>query len=572
MLAAAAALWSPAAARAQGDLPVAYVFVISGATLEDLLDVPELRVLAGVGGASLVTTRTTVGEEVSRAFCPDPRMDVPCGGPDDLRIWFDGSKAGPDGHADRQALAAFADLLAQDVMGHNFGRTLVIVASDAPPPASSARGDQLGGVILAQGPGLNLARLLSEDRERPPGTLTSGSTRRDGVVAPVDVPATVAAFLGVPYEGIGTPIRRVAVPPPLDLHAKYVQYRELSAPIQTGVGVWELGIGALALTALRVRRRALVRVSLGATLSVPVLFLALLLVGHLPTISYATVVPVLVASTAIPGIALLRMVERRGIGAALAWSGGIGLGGLVLESLLGWNAALAPMLGGSHLDGARFFGMPNVEIGLALGGATLVAARIRSTIAGAGLIAAAGLWFGSPWFGSNLGASVTLFAGAGLWLGIRGKRGWRRTGVATVACATFGAALVVFAHRFLTDAPTHITRFAESSGGITGILEKTIDRLEIGVRLVADQPPALIPVVGTLVALVVVLSRPPGALRAGFALEPDARSAALTILLGSVVAYLANDTGAAALGLGFGTAMVTLFAVSLAAAREKMVT
>ena len=59
-------------------------------------------------------------------------------------------------------------------------------------------------------------------------------------------------------------------------------------------------------------------------------------------------------------------------------------------------------------------------------------------------------------------------------------------------------------------------------------------------------------------------------LRSGFRLEPSSRPAALTILAGSVVAYLANDTGAAALGLGFGTAMVCLFAVSLAAAREKM--
>jgi hypothetical protein len=37
-----------------------------------------------------------------------------------------------------------------------------------------------------------------------------------------------------------------------------------------------------------------------------------------------------------------------------------------------------------------------------------------------------------------------------------------------------------------------------------------------------------------------------------------------------MVAYLANDTGAAALGLGFGTAMVVLLAVSLAPCREKM--
>jgi hypothetical protein len=67
-----------------------------------------------------------------------------------------------------------------------------------------------------------------------------------------------------------------------------------------------------------------------------------------------------------------------------------------------------------------------------------------------------------------------------------------------------------------------------------------------------------------------VLRRPPASLRHGFERAPSARPAAITVLLASIVAYLANDTGAAALGLGFGTAMVCLFAVSLASTREMM--
>jgi hypothetical protein len=264
------------------------------------------------------------------------------------------------------------------------------------------------------------------------------------------------------------------------------------------------------------------------------------------------------------------VAERRGIELALAWSAGTGLVGLVAESLTGWNAALTPMLGGSQLDGFRFFGLPNAFLGLALGGAVLLATRSTSTIVGAGLIAAVGLWAGAPWFGSDIGGAVTLFAAAGLWWGIRGDRGWRWTGLITVACVAVGTAVVILAHVFLTDAPTHITRFAQDSGGLPGVVEKATDRLQIGLQLLADQPPALIPVLGTLVALVIVLTRPPASLQAGFVRMPDARPAALTILIASVVAYLANDTGAAALGLGFGVAIVTLFAVSLAAAREKM--
>ena len=143
------------------------------------------------------------------------------------------------------------------------------------------------------------------------------------------------------------------------------------------------------------------------------LFLALLLVGHLPTLSYASVLPVFVGVSAVAGVVLARVADRSGVGVALAWAGGIGLGGLVLESLVGWTAAFAPMLGGSQLDGARFFGLPNAFLGLALGGAVLLAARIRSVFAGASLIAAAGLWAGAPWFGSDIGGAITLLAAAG---------------------------------------------------------------------------------------------------------------------------------------------------------------
>ena len=44
---------------------------------------------------------------------------------------------------------------------------------------------------------------------------------------------------------------------------------------------------------------------------------------------------------------------------------------------------------------------------------------------------------------------------------------------------------------------------------------------------------------------------------------PGWREALMTILLGSVVAYVANDSGAAALGLGFGMASVGLMSATL---------
>lgn len=542
--AAAATLLGGAPAHAQEAPLDLLVFVIRGTTFERFVNQPPVLGVVDFGGVAMLRgPDPTIDAVEAIAVSGVPVMDVP-------------------GSGNPQAPIASA-------IEDRDGELLVVVVGLAPTAGLAADGPD--AVLIARG---RAADLLGTHQNVPLSTLTSDSTRREGVVTPADVVATVEKAAGVDVPGIegGNPVGVIASEPPVELYGKYLQYRRLSAPIQSLMGGWELALGALAVWVLAARRvpSMMRRVALGAALSLPVLFLALLLVGHLPSLTYATVVSALVGVTALAGLALLRVAERSGVGAALAWVGGVGLGGLVIESLLDWDAGFAPMLGGSHLDGARFFGMPNVEIGLALGGATLVAARLRSPLVGAGLLALTGLWAGSPWFGSNLGASVTLFAAAGLWWGIRGERGWLPTAVATAGCVLVGAVLVVFAHRELTDAPTHITRFATSTGGVGGVFDEAIDRLQIGLRLLRDQPPALIPVVGTPLALFIVLVRPPAPLRAAFDREPSARPAAITILLASIVAYLANDTGAAALGLGFGVAMVCLFAVSLASTREMM--
>jgi hypothetical protein len=124
-------------------------------------------------------------------------------------------------------------------------------------------------------------------------------------------------------------------------------------------------------------------------------------------------------------------------------------------------------------------------------------------------------------------------------------------------------------HRYLTDRPTHITAFFEHTNTVAGVLDRLTGRLGTGFDQLKDTPLAAIPVVGTLVLLFFVL-RPPAATARSFEGHDAWRDAVLVILLGSVVAYLANDTGAAAVGFGFGFALSGLIEVSLATARRMM--
>jgi hypothetical protein len=185
------------------------------------------------------------------------------------------------------------------------------------------------------------------------------------------------------------------------------------------------------------------------------------------------------------------------------------------------------------------------------------------------LLVGCALGAGSPWTGANFGAAITLFAAAGMWLAIRRRRPWWLVVVITGAITATGMAAIAIMHRFLTERPTHVTAFLEGTTSLSGVVDRFTDRLGIGFEQLTDTPLAAIPVVGAVVLLVVVL-RPPAPIATSFEGHDAWRDAVLVLLLGAAVAYLANDTGAAAVGFGFGFALSGLLGVSLAAARGKM--
>jgi hypothetical protein len=520
---------------------------MSGHSLHELLSEPMLHSLAAAGGVALMNGRTGVrqafagiGNHTEQDRSSSGRLQAQVSGPSDAA----------------RTIERYLPMMKRP--------TLVLVIATSPSVASAADGDELGTVISAWGDPDELLTATG-----PPRALTSDSTRRPGVVADVDPAATVAEWLGVRYDA-GAPMVRAGELAPLDLYERYLQQRRLAVPAAAASWGLMLLFGLAGVLALAFRRRASQRtLAIAGALagSLPWLALGLLLVGHLPSLTVATVVPVLLVIM-VAGVAFTRWVEaRRGIFVASAACGAVILGVLAIEAALGWPAAVTPLAGGGQLDGGRFFGMPNVEIGIVLGSAMFVAHRLRMG-AGVMLLTACAVVAGSPWTGSNFGAAITLFAAAGMWLGIRRRRPWWMTGLITGAITATGMAVIAATHRYLTERPTHITAFLEQTNSV-GVLDRLAGRLGIGFEQLTDTPLAAIPVVGTLVLLVVVL-RPPAAIAPSFEGHDAWRDAVLVILLGSIVAYLANDTGAAALGFGFGFALSGLIDVSLASARRMM--
>lgn len=540
---------TPAAAQ---DAPerVAIVVILDGSSLPDLIAVPELRALASRGGAALVNGRGDVRASLTQILDMHEISPLPL-----TNHGVDLGRASPE-----EAAAAIEDFLNRHPQP-----TLAMVVSVSPSVASAADGDELGTVIAAWG---DPDELLGAEGQ--PHALTSDSTRRSGIVADVDPAATVAAWLDLPSDA-GAPIERTDEPAPLDLYERYLQQRRLAVPAAAASWGVMLVIGLAAVLSLALRRRLPSSVLRGVealTTALPWLAIGLLMVGHLPSLTAASVIAFLLAFV-LAGVVFTRWVAaRRGIFVALAASGGVILAILAVEAAFGWPAAVTPLAGGGQLDGGRFFGMPNIEIGIVLGAAMFVAHRIR---VGTGflLLAACALVVGSPWTGANFGAGITLFAAAGLWLAIRRRRRWWVVALVAGVTTAIGMAGIAVMHRYLTDRPTHVTAFLENTTSVAEVIDRLTGRLGIGWEQLTDTPLAAIPVVGVVVLLVVVF-RPPAGIAASFEGHDAWRDALLVLLLASMVAYLANDTGAAALGFGFGFALSGLLGVSLAVARWKM--
>ncbi len=540
------------------------VVLVPRVSFEQLLAIPEMRALSRAGGTALMSSSTALRGLLSTAFpkvqiSPIPSATI------DVRLTILQRGAGPV----REPLGKLGEDIRREVARFSVRRLLVVVAAPSESEAMLRAKDELTPIVMATGaPG----ELFPPSG--PLHSLASDTTRRTGVVSDLDVVPSILAFLGRPAPGArgGSLLRVADAPAPFALHARHLANRRMTVPVQTGAGIFVTVAGLFAIALLALRRRVPAWLGHGAawlSLTVPALGTALLAAGHLPALRYSTVVPLIVV-VALAGTVAFVPLRRFGLLVPPAAIGAAVLAYFVLEAALGWTAAQTPFLGGSELDGGRFYGLPNAFIGLLMGSSLYVATRLRP-VAGFVLVVAAGLFAGLPGIGANLGGALTLFAAAGLWLGLRarGRLGWREAGlVAGVVVA--GMAVVLAAHVFLTASPTHATRFVEGAGRTpSGIWRTVTHRLLVGWRLIVRNPFALVPVLGVPACLLLLL-RPPAVVANALVPHPEWRDAMLVILLGSVVAYFANDSGAAAVGAGFGTALSGILYVSLSEQTWKM--
>ncbi|MEX2459460.1 MAG: hypothetical protein WD770_10810 [Actinomycetota bacterium] len=422
------------------------------------------------------------------------------------------------------------------------GDALVVMGAD--PPEDTLREHTWLSPVLAMGGGLE------------PGTLTSPSTRRDGVVSNVDVLPTVLAWLGVdvPDGLVGQRFETRANAEPLaatseSFHAYERLARHRGEAFRLVIVFAIVAMAAAAVTGLRRREPGArlpgwVRTGLFAAAAVPLVMLLEPLVAF-ESLS-ATLATIVGGSLAV-GVAFAALVRRDFAGFAVL--GGASLVILLADVLVGSPLGARSLLGFTVAGGTRFYGLASEEMGVALGGLLLVLGHVRDARPGLRRVAYAGavvsvMVLAAPPFGAKFGMLLTAVpALAVAWTIFEGRRMTRETVLLVAAVLIAGVGLATAAGLLAGAEGSHIgleTR-AVGESGAGALLSVLLRRAGVALRLLFTFWSWLVLAgVGVAVFVGVLRRRAP----AGSNVRPGVRGAAVGALAAGVTGLLFNDAGA----------------------------
>jgi hypothetical protein len=388
------------------------------------------------------------------------------------------------------------------------------------------------------------------------GDLTSDTTRTNGYVTSTDVAPTILQFFGVPVpdQMTGQPIRTEGSVDPGAIEARGARMAVISHRRGPVIGFSLLAWVLAALLLVAISRGALARVAarlLG--LSVIYLLLALLIAAALEWSQYAEMAFVMLAAPALAAITLAALRDYR----ALAVAAGLTVVAYALDAIVGSPLSSLSLLGPNPGLGVRFYGIGNeLEASLAV----LIVGGIGAGLAGfwprlsPGRCAAAFLVLGlmaagifaSGEFGADVGAAIDFPIGVAVAAVV--VTGGRARRIALVVLVPVLVLALLALADLLTGANSHFTRSVLDAGGLHSLGDTAQRRLEQTGRSFAR--PVLL-VVLPLVAIAAALAWLRRATLARWVRDaPAMRAALLGAVAATLVATLANDSGALLLEIG----------------------
>ena len=395
------------------------------------------------------------------------------------------------------------------------------------------------------------------------GDLTSDTTRTNGYVASTDVAPTILEFFGaaVPDQMIGQAIRGEGTVDPAAIEARGARMAVVSSRRGPVIG-WSLLAWVLASLLVVLVARGLARATVRLLgLSVVYLPVLLLLGSALEPAESPEMLLVMLGAPLLAAITLAALRDYR----ALAVGAGITVGAYALDAILGSPLSSLSLLGPNPLLGVRFYGIGNeleallsvlvvggIGAGLAGFAPRLSPGRCAVVFLVVGLVCA-GI-FASGKFGADVGAAIDFPIGVAVAALV--VTGGRRRWILLVILIPLGVLALLALADLLTGANSHFTRSVLDAGGLHSLGDTAQRRLEQTARSFV-RPVLLVALpilaIGVLVA---VLRR---ATLASWVREvPAMRAALIGAVVATIVATVANDSGALLLEIGAAYLLVFL--------------
>jgi hypothetical protein len=395
------------------------------------------------------------------------------------------------------------------------------------------------------------------------GDLTSDTTRTNGYVTSTDVAPTILEFFAaaVPDQMTGQAIRTEGSVDPAAIESRGARMAVVSTRRGPVIG-WSLLAWALALALVVLFARPLapaaVRLAGLAVVYLPVL---LLLGAALEPAQWPETLLVMVGAPLLAAITLAALRDYR----ALAVAAGVAVGAYALDAILGSPLSSLSLLGPNPGLGVRFYGIGNElesllsvlvvgGIGAALAGFAprLSPGRCAVVFLVVGLVCA-GI-FASGEFGADVGAAIDFPMGVAVAaLVVTGGR--RRWILLVILIPLVVVALLALAD-LLTGANSHFTRSVLDAGGLHSLGDTAQRRLEQTARSFV-RPVLLVAL--PLVAIGVLVAVLRRATLASWVRDvPAMRAALIGAVVATIVATLANDSGALLLEIGAAYLLVFL--------------
>lgn len=385
------------------------------------------------------------------------------------------------------------------------------------------------------------------------GTLTSASTRTEGLVITSDIAPTVLERLGieVPGEVNGTSIRAEGEADPAEL-ASY-QERLVSRPnrelvVLVPLLIW-LAIAGLGAT-LRGER--------SARITLPVIALAtawgptlLLVVAAIDAGTLAAVLIVGIGAVALGAATSALLPGYRGLALACA----VAVVSHAIDAVAGSPLIALSVLGPNPSGGVRFFGIGNehaatlVPLAMIGAGAWLATRDVSPRGAAAWFVAVAvllGLAYSPGSFGASVGTAIMLATGAAtagaLVLGVPGR------GVVVIVVAAIAAGLLALGAVDLATGNAHLTRTILGAEETTELLEAFERRIRLMVNTFTS--PVWPQLFGATVVLLIVGLVHRASILSWFGDRNAARAGFLGGFAAILVGSVANDSGSVLLVIG----------------------